>query len=728
MPGTPIIYYGDEIGMGDNIFLGDRDGVRTPMQWSPDRNGGYSKVDPARLFLPAVMDPVYGYEAVNVEAQERSPSSLLNWMKQIIRVRKAHPAFGRGALRFIYPGNRKVLAYLRETATETILCVANLSRAPQPVMLDLAAYKGRVPIELLHYTPFPPIGELPYFVTLPAYGFYWFMLASEAEAPAWYQPYVTPMPELTTLVMADGWDSLVEGEPGRTLREQILPEFAQTQRWFGAKDQAVQSITLTTRALLPGPEREWFLPLYRMTLASGERQDYFLPLAVALETRTEDPLAALLPYVMARVRRGARTGVLYDAMADPEFVHALIAAMRDNRAVPADGGELRFWATGRLSEVETEGREIQRLGKEQSNTSITIGDVAILKAYRRIGRGSHPEVEIGRFLTDTADYRNTPPLYGAAELVDAEGVPSALLVLQGFVRNQGDGWGYSVAFLDRTLSDLELMPPEQQEQVDLADHVAGYIALARTLGARTAELHRAFAIDSTDPAFAPEPVTAADLAAWRERALTEADVARRALAAFSGELTEETEAQRAAMLANWDDVTDRLRELLPDRLDAVKTRHHGDYHLGQVLVAKDDWYLLDFEGEPLRPVEERRTKASPLRDVAGMLRSFDYAAWSALFDRSSLKPERQDQYVPWALGWRDHSRQGFLDGYHAAIDGCRSYPADPAVARRLIDFFTLEKALYELRYEARNRPAWLRIPLQGVRALLVSGADETEGE
>jgi maltose alpha-D-glucosyltransferase/alpha-amylase len=406
----------------------------------------------------------------------------------------------------------------------------------------------------------------------------------------------------------------------------------------------------------------------------------------------------------------------------------LIAAMRHNLTIRASGGELRFWATGRLSEVETDGQEIQRLGKEQSNTSITIGDVAILKAYRRVGRGSHPEVEIGRFLTDTADYRNTPPLYGAAELVDAGGVPSALLVLQGFVRNQGDGWGYSVAFLERTLSDLELMPSEQQEQIDFADYIAGYTALARTLGARTAELHRAFAIESADPAFAPEPVTAADLAAWRDRALMEAEDARRALANFSGEMNEETDALRTALLGNWDAVTGRLRELLPDTLDAVKTRHHGDYHLGQVLVAKDDWYLLDFEGEPLRSVEERRTKTSPLRDVAGMLRSFDYAAWSALFDQSSLKPERQDLYLPWALAWRDHSRQSFLDGYRAAIDGGASYPADRAVARRLIDFFTLEKALYELRYEAQNRPAWLRIPLQGVRALLTSEGDETEDE
>jgi hypothetical protein len=205
MPGTPVIYYGDEIGMGDNFYLGDRDGVRTPMQWSPDRNGGFSRTDPQRLYLPPIMDPIYGYEVVNVESQVTDRSSLLNWMIRLLAVRKQRPAFGRGTMTFVYPRNRKILAYLREYEDDTVLAVFNLSRAAQAVELDLAAFKGRVPIELLGRSPFPPIGDLPYMLTLPAYGFYWFVLAKEAELPTWHEPVPESLPEFATIVVRDGW-------------------------------------------------------------------------------------------------------------------------------------------------------------------------------------------------------------------------------------------------------------------------------------------------------------------------------------------------------------------------------------------------------------------------------------------------------------------------------------------------------------------------------------------
>src|SRR5579862_4561171 len=206
LPGTPIIYYGDEIGMGDNFYLGDRNGVRTPMQWSPDRNAGFSRADPQQLYLPPIMDPIYGYEAVNIEAQTRDRSSLLNWMKRMLLVRKSSQAFGRGTLRIIRPGNRKVFVYLRHYGEDTILCVVNLARSAQPVEIDLSEFKGAVPIELLGSTPFPPIGELPYFLTLPGHGFYWFRLSREAAAPAWHDERLAPE-DLPVMVLVDGWNS-----------------------------------------------------------------------------------------------------------------------------------------------------------------------------------------------------------------------------------------------------------------------------------------------------------------------------------------------------------------------------------------------------------------------------------------------------------------------------------------------------------------------------------------
>ncbi|WP_119459240.1 maltose alpha-D-glucosyltransferase [Rhodospirillaceae bacterium SYSU D60014] len=729
MPGTPIIYYGDEIGMGDNVYLGDRDGVRTPMQWAPDRNSGFSKADPQGLYLPPIMDPVYGFQSVNVEAQSRSSSSLLNWMKRIIAVRKMQPAFGRGALKFLYPGNRKIVAYLREYEDNSILCVANLSRSPQPVELDLSAYKGRAPIELIGRSPFPTIGELPYFVTLPAYGFYWFLLAQEAEAPSWHEPYVQPLPELLTLVMPHGWQSLLSDRARDVLQTQSLPEFLPNQRWFAAKDVGIDAVELVETAEVARSDWVSLFAVCQVALRNGATQDYFLPFAIAWENAAEDPLVSLLPYSLGRVRKGPRRGVLHDAVADPTFARATVESMHQGRAVPtAHGGRIEFAATSAFPSTDgIEEWEISRLGKEQSNTSLMVGDGMVLKAYRRLQPGIHPELEIGRYLTDVAHYRNTPPLLGSVELFDERGQPTVLATLQGFVRNQGDGWSYTLDYLSRFLDTAQLVPEEElqptpQETVPgvpaAAESLDPNLQLFHMLGIRTAELHRAFALDTDDPAFRPAPVTAADLSGWKRKIRKQAQDAITAIRKVRRRLPEAAAEDAATLLDHRKALLDRIGELVPARLDAVKTRYHGDYHLGQVIVVKDDFYILDFEGEPARSLADRRAKHSPLRDVAGMLRSFNYAAWSALFDRAALEPRALETLQPWTDLWEERVSNSFLTGYRETIGDCPSYPTDADQARNLIDLFSLEKALYEICYEAANRPAWLGIPLRGVTRLL----------
>jgi maltose alpha-D-glucosyltransferase/alpha-amylase len=718
MPGTPVIYYGDEIGMGDNVFLGDRDGVRTPMQWSPDRNAGFSRADPARLYLPPIMDPVYGYEALNVEAQSRSPSSLLNWMKRLIAVCKGHKSFGRGTLTFLYPGNRKILAYLRQYEDETIFCLANLSRASQPVELDLSQFKDRVPIELLGRSPFPPIGELPYFITLPGYGFYWFLLAEQAAAPIWHETYAQPLPEFLTLVVPQGWPSLASGPARDALEKRVLPDFLPKQRWFAAKDVDIAAVELLASAEVTEATGSWLAPMCKAALADRTDQFYFLPLAIAWEEGGEDPLPSLLPYALARVRKGAKMGVLYDAMADEPFTRAAIGLMREGKEFSATPeGRLVFSSTRALSEIEQpEEMEIHRLVKEQSNTSMIAEDLMVLKAYRRLQPGIHPELEVGRYLTEVAGYANTPPLLGALEYFDAGGMPTALAILQGFVRNQGDGWNFTLGYLDRFLEEVPLLPPEALEERN--DRHGFYLALARTLGVRTAELHRAFAVKTRDRAFAPEPVGARDIARWSRLVRKQADRAHAALRKARKKLPEDLKGDAEGLLKRWDRVTARIEALVPQRVDAMKTRHHGDFHLGQVIVAEHDFYIIDFEGEPARPLAERRAKHSPLRDVAGMLRSFNYAAWAALLHPAEAWHEGLEPLLPWAMDWEKQASEAFMEGYRKAVGDCPSYPADPATARKLIDLFTLEKALYEVCYEAANRPDWLRIPLQGVARLV----------
>src|SRR4051812_41550253 len=503
LPGSPVLYYGDEIGMGDNVYLGDRDGVRTPMQWSPDRNGGFSRADPARLFLPAVADPIYGFDAVNVEAQERSPSSLLNWMKRLIAVRQQHKSFGRGTLRFLYPGNRKVLAYIREHEGEVTLCVANLSRSAQAMELDLSRHKNCVPVELLGRSTFPPIGDLPYLLTLPAYGFYWFGLTNTAEQPAWHEQMPEVMPEFVTLVVTDAWRN-VNGRAATEFARDVLPAYLPKQRWFGAKDEVINSTRIHATAELQARGETFMLGVMDVVLSGVEEpQQYFLPLTVSWDENAATPASPLLPYTLARARRGPRLGGLYDAMQSDHFMLAVIDAIRRGHSIKSNVGTVEFQPTQRMAEVELpEAPEIRRLGVEQSNTSVLVGDLMVVKAYRKLVNGEHPELEIGRFLTEVADYRNTPTLLGAVQHVEEGGPTTALMIVQAFIRNQGDGWTFTLDQLVRYLDEIRLGGSSAENPTETSsEDVAFYLSLASTLGQRTAELHRALAIESGNPAF-----------------------------------------------------------------------------------------------------------------------------------------------------------------------------------------------------------------------------------
>jgi maltose alpha-D-glucosyltransferase / alpha-amylase len=723
MPGTPIVYYGDEIGMGDNIFLGDRDGVRTPMQWSPDRNGGFSRADPARLYLPPIMDPIYGFDAVNVEAQQRDPSSLLNWMKRMITVRQAHAAFGRGSLRLLYPRNRKILAYLREHDGDTILCVANLARAAQAVELDLSEFRGHVPVEVLGRSPFPPIGDLHYLLTLPGHGFYWFVLAQEAELPRWHEPMPEPLPDFITLVMRNGWSTaLIGGENARQFAREVLPAFLANQRWFGAKDQQVTGTTVAASAELDIGRESYLLAEFEVQLAGGGApQRYFLPLATSYDDQALTRGWPLLSFSLAQVRRGSRVGALYDAMAGGDFPLVALDAIRRGIELQSSDGTIRFWSTSALKEVELpEGIEVTRLSVEQSNSSALIGDRLVFKAYRKLAPGVQPEIEVGRFLTEEAGFANTPPLLGAVERVAEDGKTTALVAAFGFVRNQGDGWVYTIEYLQRTLDELRLVAAAEPAEAPAPGHEPHgfYLAQARVLGQRTAELHRALATPTDDAAFAAEPITEADLGTWQRAVRHQADAAfkalRRALRKFQGAERDQVE----ALLGRRNDCDLRIEALTAGEIAAAKTRIHGDYHLGQVLVAQNDFYILDFEGEPARPLAARRAKSSPLKDVAGMLRSFDYAACAAVTSLAEAHPGSATVVHGLADAWRRATEQAFLEAYRDTVAGCRSYPENALEAGRLLDLFLLEKALYEICYEAANRPDWIGIPLKGVTSLL----------
>ena len=717
MPGTPVLYYGDEIGMGDNIYLGDRDGVRTPMQWTPDRNGGFSRCDPAKMFLPPIQDPIYGYAAVNVEAQLASPASLLNWTRRMIAIRRKHLALSRGALRFLYPANRKVLAYLREYDDKVLLCVANMSRAPQAVELDLSEFQGSSLIELSAGSVFPAIGALPYLLTLPGHGFFWFHLVKQAVQDR-FGPQVAP--ELFTLVLTGRGEHLFEQRERLAFERNVAPQFLMLRRWFAGKEAGIRQVNVTGVAALLSAQagKMFFLVRLGVTLKTGETQSYFAPLVIE-ENRDDEQIP---PYAVARVRRGARMGLVSDADSDPVFGSVVIQNMIENRELPlSEGAHLKFWGSERLvHEPPIEPSEVRRIGADQSNTSIAVGERMMLKLYRRLQAGENPEVEIGQFLTK-AGFTHAPALLGTMERVDAQGTITAFGILQAFVHNQGDAWAWTVETLKRKFEALSLTGAEQSH--DPRDVHADYLPYVQMLGQRTGELHVALASAADDEAFRAEPFAANDLSRKVESVRSEFArmVALLQRIDWPAGETPEPVVELLCLQGQAAHFFQSLQDLKPQ---GVKTRIHGDFHLGQVLIVKDDVMFVDFEGEPSRPLEERRAKDLALRDVAGLLRSFDYAAEAAARDIEGRMVEQGARVRTAALIWRDFVSDLFLKRYAQAVAGSPVEMSDESVRVPLLDLYLAGKAIYEISYEAAHRPDWIGIPVSGLLQILRKWREE----
>jgi maltose alpha-D-glucosyltransferase / alpha-amylase len=794
LPGTPVLYYGDEIGMGDNIYLGDRNGVRTPMQWSSDRNAGFSRANPQRLFLPVIVDPEYHYEAVNVEAQEGNSHSLLWWMRRLIALRKRYRAFSRGSIEFLYPSNHKVLAFLRREGDERILVVANLSRFVQHVELDMKGSAedtvGATPVELFGRTPFPRIGDWPYLLTLGPHGFYWFSLERErVEVTARPEPREArpAEPELPVLASRGDWKSLLEPE-GRGPLEDALEPILHARRWFGGKARTIREAAVAEVVTVADDKRgvDAAFTLVRVEYVEGEAETYALLLAHA-EGEAAGRLLHDQPWaVYARLAGGGADGgddggVLYDALVEPRAAEALLHAIGHRRSFRHGQGEISGATTAPFRRAGgLQGELTPRvLQGEQSNTSVTFGERFILKLFRKLEPGLNPDLEIGRFLTGEAGFPHTPAVAGSLEYRRAgrrpEGEePLTVGVLQEYAMNEGDAWKYTLdavgRYFERVLARRQgSAVPEAPlaalaaSQVELARRYAvhraaeeeadeqatrqeresaaarpepgapdrallgNYLESAELLGRRTAELHRALA-GGESPDFAPEPFsTLGQRSTYQSmRALTGKSL--RLLADRAGGLEGDAAAAAGAVLERRDEVLGRFAALLDHKLAAQRIRTHGDYHLGQVLFTGRDFLIIDFEGEPARPLTERRIKRSPLRDVAGMLRSYDYAAHSELGRQLAGGLVGRDDaavLVGWARYWQRWVSAAYLWSYLEHLgDGGLGTAGPPLVPpekddlEMLLDVYLLEKALYEMRYELNNRPGWVGIPLTGILGLL----------
>jgi maltose alpha-D-glucosyltransferase / alpha-amylase len=710
MPGTPVMYYGDEISMGDNIHLGDRDGVRTPMQWSPDRNGGFSRADPAALVLPTIMDPLYGYSAVNVEAQSRDPHSVLNWTRRMLAVRSRHAAFGRGNLTLLYPKNRKVLAYLRQYQDDTLLCVANVSHSPQAVELDLSQFAGRVPVELNAGSLFPPIGELTYLLTLPPYGFYWFALATASEQPSWHTPAPEPLPEFVTLVIRDRLAKVLATAAVKLIEDEALPQYISKRRWFGLKDQTIKATRIADLVNIGDSTHEILLTEIEVRTTGAAATRWFLPLGILWE----DEATAALPsrLALARVRRGRRLGLLTDAFALPYFAHRMVAHLTAGKEFSSGQDVIHFQSTdaGRARLDASCEAEVNWLAAEQSNSSLTIGNTAMLKIYRRISPGHHPEAEMHRYLT-AHGFMHAPLLLGDVVRVAPDGTQSTLAIAFEFIRNEGDAWSW---MLDHFTRALDAQAPAEPAADTGADLLADCDGIASAIGRRLGEMHAILARETSDAAFAPETAEAADAASWAKRTEERLQKAFDSVSDLQKWERDQDRERAQTLLSRRASVTTAVRALAESGAESLITRIHGDFHLGQVLVASGDAFIIDFEGEPAASIAERRAKTSPLRDVAGLLRSIDYAG-ATLIDRRAVgvalvDETQRDQVIS---QFRSRTSTAFLRAYWDAT-GTRADTNTSA----LLDLFLIEKAAYEIAYEAANRPAWIGVPLAGLARLV----------
>ncbi len=736
--GTPIIYYGDEIGMGDNYYLGDRDGVRTPMQWSADRNAGFSRANPQQLYLPVVIDPEYHFESRNVENQERNLSSLLWWMKRVITMRKRFKAFSRGDIKFLHPDNPKILAFIREYEDEHILVIVNLSRFTQVAELHLEEYAGYIPEEVFSQNTFPRIEDEPYLFTFGPHTHFWLRLEAEEEEAEIVEEY-------PSLRVKQEWPAILTSRSQAKFQREVLPKYLQRCRWFGGKAKGIQSARIREKIHFPGDGDSPILLLLEVHYAGSTPDTYSLFVSFASQVEAGRIMEHDPESVIASLQVDEEEGILYDSLYSDTFRTRLLGMIRSQESLSTNDGRVvahrghGFTSAIQFEEPATTLRS-DILKAEQSNSSVLYDEYYFLKMYRQVEEGINPDAELIQFFSEETEFRNVPEFAGSLEYRKPDSPPRVLGLLQGFVPNEGDAWSITMdlvgRYFERLLSrkpDEEAVefPPSSLLDIDFAtvpplmQDIIGspYLEKVRLLGQRTGEMHLALA-SSDKSAFKPEAFSKlyqrALYQSLRSNALRELQSIERS----SGKLAAEERALLQDILNRRPEILDQFGRVSRDKMNASKIRIHGDYHLGQVLYTGKDFIIIDFEGEPSRAPSERRLKYSALRDVAGMVRSFHYAVYNGLFHHAMVRPEDKDYLIKWVEPWYQYVSGIYITEYLNTVAGAQFIPDERDHIIILLKAFLLDKAIYELGYELNNRPDWVIIPLNGIKTILTEALEE----
>ena len=738
LPGTPVIYYGDEIGMGDNFYLGDRNGVRTPMQWSSERNAGFSQANPQRLYLPPIIDPEYHYEAVNVENQQANTDSLLWWMKRIIALQKSHPAFGRGSIEFLQTNNRKILAFLRHFEDENLLIIANLSRLVQQTQVSLPNFNGWRPVDLFGRVEFIPVSDGAYSFTLGPYSFYWFSL--EPQPAETLRERSLPADEKVTVPTINiKVDELFEKNNWYFL-ENVLQNYIKARRWFRGKARAIHLCNIQDVIPMRAAKSLANILLVRIEYVEGEPETYVLPLAIAPSEIAAKIIADYPHAEVARIKTSHENNdlIIYDGLVDEDYCTLLMRTIEWSRNIKGTKGRLipsRVRGNRTIRRSDSVNLEPKPVKVEQTNTSVIYGQQYILKLFRCMEDGINPELEIGRFLTEKVAFPHTSSFAGALEYGQGRGKLSTLAILESFVPNEGDAWQYTLDSLDHYFQSVMTHPTVQSPPIPLKhilslpkeppllakETIGPYLTSAQLLGQRTAELHTALASENEDPDFSPEPFSFMYQTSLYQSMRSFTTRTFQLLHDRLNDIPESLKQDALHALELEKAIIERYQLIRKQKISAVRTRCHGDYHLGQVLYTGKDFVIIDFEGEPARSISERKLKRSPLQDVAGMIRSFHYATHSVLLRQVTLATRAEDD-IPvlqqWAQYWYVWVSVSFLNAYLDGINSADLLPKDPEHLKILLNAFLLEKAVYEIGYELNNRPNWLTVPLRSIVQLM----------
>ncbi len=661
-------------------------------------------------------------------------------MKRLLALRKRWQAFGLGSLEFLFPENRKILAFVRRYEKECILVVCNLSRFVQPVELDLSGFQQMVPTELFSRNAFPPVSDRPYFLTLGPHAFYWFSLQPRVVEAVSIPSPVAATPETLGLTVIERWDEVLK-DKARSKLENCLQSYIQPRRWFGGKAREVKSVRIREQITVPFEEHKAYVLLLEVDYVQGDPENYVLPLAYATGDEAES-LKRELPHLVICQLRMARhngTGALYDATGSKFFARALLDAIARRRTFKGEHGEAVTFHTPAYRRIRGDASAPLEpvLGKaEQSNSALLFGDKFILKLFRRFELGPNPDIEIGRFLAKKG-FPHVPPLSGGIEFRREDGQQVSLSIMHGLVANSQDAWEYTLDSLGRYYERVGSLndEAEQETRVDgslldwaetelpahVPERIGTYLESARLLGERTAAMHLALASDKEDNNFCPEPFTPfyqrSLYQSLRNQAVSSLVLLRKRLK----NLPKEVHDPAAKVAAAESEILKRYRAIAEGRITGTRTRVHGDYHLGQVLHDGRDFFIIDFEGEPARSLSERRIKRTPLRDVAGMLRSFDYVAHATLYrqlDQGIITPEKFKSLEGWARFWNHWVSVIYLQSYLLGARKAEFLPHTANEMKILLEANLLNKAMYELSYELNSRPDWLRIPLEGILRLI----------